>query len=346
MTLITKVGAKGVITLPNLQVGTFVLNIELLIYLIAGIVGVLAVRFRERGRPQKERRVSEAWNAVFIWLIVWKASLFLFDPKGVIRHPLSLVFFSGGLRGVWLGSLAALTYLFVRNYRRTGSREAITVAMTWGAGMATAAFFGLVLLDDTVGAVHYTGLVVAATLLAFLLSPSPKIALRSLGIAVIAVMVIFTILNSTGSKSISVGQFAPDFELTDLEGTPVRLSDFRGKTVVMNFWATWCRVCQAEMPHMEKLYRDQSDEDVVVLSVNATSQEGSTDIVRRFVDNEGLSFPIVLDKSGDILKEYGVTAYPTTYIVDPSGNIRERHLGAISYESMKKAAKMADYDNP
>ncbi|MBE9918218.1 TlpA family protein disulfide reductase [Paenibacillus donghaensis] len=64
------------------------------------------------------------------------------------------------------------------------------------------------------------------------------------------------------------------------------------------------------------------------------------------MDNEGLSFPIVLDKSGDILKEYGVTAYPTMYIVNPSGNLRERHLGAIRYESMKKAAEMAKYDNP
>ncbi|WP_416212785.1 TlpA disulfide reductase family protein [Paenibacillus donghaensis] len=58
-----------------------------------------------------------------------------------------------------------------------------------------------------------------------------------------------------------------------MKGNPVRLSDFRGKTVVMNFWATWCRVCQAEVPHMEKLYRDQSDQDVVVLSANATSRE-------------------------------------------------------------------------
>lgn len=325
-----------------MQLGTFVLNIELLIYLISGIVGVLAVRFRERGRPQKEMHISEAWNAVFIWLIAWKLSLFLFDPKGVIKHPLSLVFFSGGLRGVLLASVAALAYLFLRNYRRAGGREAIKVTLTWGAGMAAAAFFGFIVFDEAVGIVEYVGLAVAVTILAFLLSPSPKIASRSLGIALIAVMLGYTVLNSTGGNSVRLDQAAPDFELTDLDGNTIRLSDYRGKTVVMNFWATWCRVCQAEMPHMEKFYREQQNEDVVVLSINATSQERSSDIVGNYVDNEGLSFPIVLDKSGDVLKEYNVTAYPTTYIVDPSGNIRERYLGAVSYESLKKAAKLAD----
>lgn len=328
--------------LPNLQVGTFVLNIELLLYLIAGIIGVLTVRYRERDCAERERRVSEAWNSVFLWLIIWKGSLILFDFKGVIQHPLSLIFFSGGVRGVLIASLVALAYLFLRNYRRVGSREAMTFAATWGAGMAAAAFLGFILLSESAGAAEYTGFAAAVTVLAFLLSPSAKIAVRSLGIILIVVMLGITIFGASGGKSIRIDQAAPDFELTDFDGNTIQLSDYRGKTVVMNFWATWCRVCQAEMPHMEKFYRDQQNEDVVVLSINATSQERSSDIVGNYVDKEGLSFPIVLDKSGDVLTKYNVTAYPTTYIIDPSGNIRERYLGAVSSDNMKKAVNQAD----
>jgi len=331
--------------MPNLQFGTFVLNIELLIYLIAGIIGVLAVRLQERGRPHKERFVSEAWNAVFLWLIVWKLSLILFDFKGVIQHPLSLVFFSGGPRAVWLASFVAIAYLFLRNYRMAGGREAIKVAATWGAGMAVTAFLGSILLNASSGTADYVGFAAAVTVLAFLLSPSSKVAAQSLGVVLIVMMLGIAIFGTAGGKSVRVDQAAPDFELTDLDGNTIRLSDYRGKTVVMNFWATWCRVCQAEMPHMEKFYRERQNEDVVVLSINATSQERSSDIVGNYVDNEGLSFPIVLDKSGDVLKEYNVTAYPTTYIVDPSGNIRERYLGAVSYESLKKAAKLTVQGN-
>ncbi|WMT43178.1 redoxin domain-containing protein [Paenibacillus sp. D2_2] len=326
-----------------MQFGTFVLNIELLIYLIAGIIGVLAVRFRERDRPHQERLVSDAWNAVFLWLIVWKLSLILFDFKGVIQHPLSLVFFSGGLKGVLIASIVAVAYLFLRNYRRVRSWEAMLVVVSWGAGMAATAFLGFILLSGPSGVADYLGLAVSVTLLAFLLSPSTRIAAQSLGVVLIVVMLGVTILNTTGGKSVRQDQAAPDFELTDLDGKSVRLSDYRGKTVVMNFWATWCRVCQAEMPHMERFYQDQQNQDdVVVLSINATSQERSSDNVENYVDKEGLSFPIVLDKDGDVLKEYKVTAYPTTYIIDPSGNIRERYLGAVSFDSIKKAANRVD----
>ncbi|WP_120461936.1 peroxiredoxin family protein [Paenibacillus aceti] len=334
---------KEAMVLPNLQIGTFVLNMELLIYLIAGIVGVLSVRYRERGRLERERRMSGAWNAVFIWIIVWKASLILFDFQGVIRHPQSLLFFSGGIRGVWLASIVVLAYLFLREVRRAGSREAMMNAVTWGAGMAAAAFLLFLLLDDAAGIADYAGLSVAVTLLAFMLSPSLKAAVRSLATALIIGMIGFTILNySSSGKNVQLDQAAPDFELTDLDGNAVRLSNYRGSTVVLNFWATWCRVCQAEMPHMEKFYREQGGEDVTILSVNATRQERNANLVGEYADKEGLTFPIVLDKSGEVLKEYSVTAYPTTYIIDSSGMIRERYLGAISYEGIKKTAKLTD----
>ncbi|NWL88022.1 hypothetical protein DMN77_10520 [Paenibacillus sp. 79R4] len=325
--------------MANLQIGTFVLNIELLIYFIAGIAGVLIVRYRDRNHAERERRAGQAWNAVFLWIIVWKASLMLFDFQGVIRHPLSLVFFSGGLRGVWLASIISLAYLFLRNYRPNGSREALKVAGTWGAGMAAVSFFALILLDDSSGTVHYVGFAMAVVLLAILLQSTSKIASQSLGILLLVAMLGFTIFDGTVGQSARVDQAAPDFELRDLDGNTVRLSDYRGKTVVLNFWATWCRVCQAEMPHLEKFYRDQQDRNVVLLSVNATSQERSDELVGKYANQEGLSFPIVLDESGEVLRDYAVTAYPTTYIIDPSGTLRNQYLGATSYETLMKAAR-------
>ncbi len=279
-------------TLPNLQLGTTVLNIELLVYLIAGIVGAYAVRYRQRRHPDRERQTGDAWNAVFLWLLVWKGSLFAFDPAGVIAQPLSLLFFSGGTRGIWLASIVALAYLVLRNYRRAGSKEAVKIAASWGGVMLVATMIG------------YTAL-----------SPIE------------------------GKGGVRIGQAAPEFELTDLDGNAVRLSDYRGRTVVLNFWATWCRVCQAEMPHVEKFYQEHREGEVAVLSVNATTQERNPGVVGEYADKRELSFPIVLDDRGDAVNGYGVTAFPTTYVIDPSGNVKSRYLGAFSYENMKKAVK-------
>ncbi|MFC4598260.1 TlpA family protein disulfide reductase [Cohnella hongkongensis] len=282
-------------TWPNLQLGTTVLNIELLVYLAAGIAGALAVQYRQRRNPEKERQIGDAWNAVFIWLLVWKGSLFLFDPAGVIARPLSLLFFSGGTRGIWLASLVALAYLFLRHYRREGVREAAKLAASWG------------------------------------------------GVMLVATMIGYTALGPLESKGgVRIDQAAPDVGLTTLDGREVRLSDYRGSTVVMNFWATWCKVCQAEMPHVEKFYQEHKDRGIVVLSVNATTQERSADLVGPYAERHRLSFPIVLDDKGEALNQYGVTAYPTTYIIDSSGRVKGRYLGAFSYESMKKAVKNAE----
>lgn len=116
-----------------------------------------------------------------------------------------------------------------------------------------------------------------------------------------------------------VGAFAPDFTLPALEdGRPLRLSDFRGRAVVINFWATWCPPCRVEMPALQQAQRDMPD--VVVLGVN---QQESADIVSRFMREQGLDFPIALDTAGEVNRVYRVRALPTTCFVDRSGVIRD-----------------------
>lgn len=325
--------------MPNVQLGTFVLNLEMLIYLAAGMSGVLAVRYRHRNDPDRERLVSGAWNAAFLWLLVWKGSLFLFDPSGVLAQPLSLLFFSGGARGAALASAVAAVYLVWMNARRVGPGAAAGLAATWGSGMAAVAFASRVLLADGVGFADYVLLALSFVALAVLLSPSRKVAAQALGILLVAAMIAAATLDPGDRRGVRNNEAAPDFALVDLDGNEVRLSDYRGQTVVLNFWATWCRVCRAEMPHVERFYQDYLDKGVAVLSVNATSQERDAERVKRYAEDEDLSFPIVLDEDGAVLSQYKVNAYPTTFVVGPEGDIRGRYLGAISYEQMKKVAR-------
>lgn len=136
-------------------------------------------------------------------------------------------------------------------------------------------------------------------------------------------------------EGIHKGQHAPDFELKDLQSKTVKLSDFKGKKVLINFWATWCPPCRMEMPHMQKFYEDYSSQGVVILGINITATEQSPDAAIPFAKKYGLTYPIVLDENGTTMDKYQVTAYPTTYVVDSQGIIREVFQGAINYNIMK-----------
>ncbi|USK48487.1 TlpA family protein disulfide reductase [Bacillus sp. CMF12] len=135
------------------------------------------------------------------------------------------------------------------------------------------------------------------------------------------------------------GNLAPDFELSDMEGNPVKLSDYRGKAVLLNFWATWCPPCRAEMPHMEKLYNKYKDENFDILAVNLTNTEKNSSDAEKFVKELGLTFTIPMDVKGEAGSDYNIMAYPTSYFIDSDGVIREKVLGALNEEYMEKEIK-------
>jgi peroxiredoxin len=135
---------------------------------------------------------------------------------------------------------------------------------------------------------------------------------------------------STKNVGISTGVKAPDFELNQLDGKKVKLSDLQGKKVILNFWATWCPPCKAEMPEMQK-YFDESPKDVVILAVNIDPQLD----VQSFVDEMGITFPIPLDEEDDVNSIYQVISIPTTYFIDTKGIIQFKHIGAMTYDLMK-----------
>ena len=127
------------------------------------------------------------------------------------------------------------------------------------------------------------------------------------------------------------GKIAPDFEVTTLDGEQAKLSDFRCGRVMLNFWATWCPPCRAEMPDMQKVY---DEEDVTILAVNMIGTESGEDVVVEFIDDFELTFPILMDETSDIMNTYEIQAYPTTYMIDSNGRIQFVALGAMNHEQM------------
>ncbi|MBA7647250.1 Thiol-disulfide oxidoreductase ResA [subsurface metagenome] len=115
-----------------------------------------------------------------------------------------------------------------------------------------------------------------------------------------------------------------DFELESIKGRTISLSSLKGKVVFLNFWATWCPPCRAEMPSMELLYKELKDEGFEILAVNLQEDKKQ---VQKFVDDFGLTFPVVLDKTGRIGTAYGARSIPITYLIDKSGIIIAGTIG-------------------
>ncbi|MFM1654124.1 TlpA disulfide reductase family protein [Brevibacillus sp. B_LB10_24] len=135
---------------------------------------------------------------------------------------------------------------------------------------------------------------------------------------------------------IEQGNLAPDFELQTTAGQSIKLSDLKGKKVILNVWATWCPPCRAEMPDMQKFYAKHEKEDITILSVNAIKTEKNPDDVPKFIEAFGLAFPVVLDQEGLVSNTYQVAALPTSYLIDTQGIIRQKVIGPMDLEIMEK----------
>lgn len=139
------------------------------------------------------------------------------------------------------------------------------------------------------------------------------------------------------SQGVQIGNRAPDFSLTTLDGRMVKLSDYRGKVVILNFWATWCPPCKAEVPEFERFYQEHHSDSIEILAVDITSQEKSKEAVSDFIKSYGISYQIVLDETGAAADLYRISAIPTTYIIDAQGIIRQKVTGAMKYQALSDA---------
>lgn len=148
---------------------------------------------------------------------------------------------------------------------------------------------------------------------------------------------IFLLSHCTKEKPSSA--LAPDFTLMTLDGKEITLSHLKGKVVLLDFWATWCAPCRESIPHLIQLYQGYRENGFEVIGLNM--DKGDEGVVRRFTESMKISYPIVIVPE-EVVRNYGVTAIPTTFFIDKEGKIRERIMGFNSAIAQQMTTKIID----
>ncbi|RXI46611.1 TlpA family protein disulfide reductase [Clostridium tetani] len=128
-----------------------------------------------------------------------------------------------------------------------------------------------------------------------------------------------------------------DFKLKDLNDKEITLSEFKGKKVMLNFWATWCGYCVQEMPYMQNIHNETKDKDIVILAVNVGENK---DKIKKFMEKKSYDFPVVLDERQEVAQNYGVQAFPTTLFIDEEGFVYSGIQGPMTDDIMRKELKI------
>ena len=144
---------------------------------------------------------------------------------------------------------------------------------------------------------------------------------------IFVVIVVVGVFSLSGMGSTSRNSSAVEFALNDFSGESIHLSDYRGKPVLVNLWASWCPPCRAEMPDLIKFYNAHQAEGLVFLAVNS---EDDASAARKFVSEKQMTFPVLYDPGGTVSRIMGSNGLPDTYLIDPSGSLRFSWTGQIS----------------
>ncbi|MGE6718189.1 thiol-disulfide oxidoreductase ResA [Peribacillus frigoritolerans] len=160
---------------------------------------------------------------------------------------------------------------------------------------------------------------------------SRTIILLLLGVAL--VFALYTNFTKDKNESLRKGSDAPNFVLTDMEGKEHKLSDYKGKGVFLNFWGTYCKPCEYEMPYMENQYKNFKDQGVEILAVNVGESDYA---VNNFITKHDLTFPVMIDKGREVENAYRVDILPVSFLVDKEGKVIDIITGALTEESIQK----------
>lgn len=139
--------------------------------------------------------------------------------------------------------------------------------------------------------------------------------------------------NSTG---VYKGDIAVDFQLLNSNGEKVTLSNYQGKKVILNFFATWCGPCQEEMPAFVELDRKTDNQKLIIIGVNMTKEEPNPNQVQKFVEHFQTDYEVLYDGEGKVMKEYQLIGIPTTIFIDEKGKISERFNGILTMDMLTK----------
>ncbi|MDF2856132.1 MAG: hypothetical protein K0Q87_1983 [Neobacillus sp.] len=286
-------------------------------------------------------------NSLFIGFLVLKLSLILVQPNLVIKSPLSLLYFTGGKIGFWLAvSIASAVYFWGTRMQGISLQTRVN---TFGLFVLYSfSFYHLHFLLVNQEWQHFLYLLLPIIVLFWWLLKKRSIQMLK-NVTIMAVL--FGLIgwavndhlmktrlsesNPTIQTGIQKGDMAVDFTLETIDGEVSKLSDYKGKKLILNFWATWCPPCKAEMPHMEKFYEENKDNNVVILAVNLTSSESNESNVRAFIKDYRLAFPVLMDTDGSVGDTYQAISIPTTYFIDSKGIIQQKLVGPMSKDTME-----------
>lgn len=162
-----------------------------------------------------------------------------------------------------------------------------------------------------------------------------RLMIRTVILLVLGIAVAYTLYqNFTKDQQVEVkvGETAPDFVLTDMQGHNHKLSDYKGQGVFLNFWGTWCKPCATEMPYINNQYHQFKDKGVQVLAVNVSESKLA---VTKFAESHNLDFPIVIDKDGQVQAAYGIDPLPATFLIDKNGKVVKYFTGQLTEETVR-----------
>ncbi len=151
---------------------------------------------------------------------------------------------------------------------------------------------------------------------------------------VFALLMLVTVSPATAQTHVAglstMGARAPEFSLMDIEGKRHRLSDYRGRVVIVNFWATWCPPCIAEMPSMQRAWEQLEPDGILLLGINTGESKAA---IERFDSKYPVDFPLLMDPDSTVTGAWPVRGMPTTFVVDPEGQIAYRAVGAREWDA-------------
>jgi len=308
----------------TLRAGPINLPVRYLLFMVAAAVGYATMSLLLRRRGELRRLTANRFvNAIFTFVLVWKleplaAGLFAALSSGRWEGVWLRIFIPGGLRGSIAGTFAALLYIVASVTavgRKAGNRDEPAPPvrksrqLLW-IGTAVAPLVGVYLVASIV------------------LAPNPIATGRAVAISGPP---------DTGGApraerrvGTAVGDRAPAFAAETLGGSRFRFEGSASRAIVLNFWATWCPPCRAELPDLVRFSSETGPKNIQVWSVNMTSTESSRQAVREFARSNNMEFPVLVDPEGSIAHAYGVTALPTTFIIAADGTILAKQVGAMS----------------
>ncbi|MDQ0154539.1 redoxin domain-containing protein [Robertmurraya andreesenii] len=278
---------------------------------LAAVIGIFTIALLYRLISRK--RIGDwYWNSFIFYLLTWKLTYIPLNFSLFLDTPLSIVYFNGGRIGHILGLVVVSLYLLLYVRKKYGfsftNKAQIFILIKKMIPIA------ILLLAIGIVIVNFVN------------------AQKEAKDAVMQEQIEKNPSKEEPKKSelvVKEGHPAVDFTMTTLAGGSVKLSDYKGKKVILNFWATWCPPCKAEMPHMQNFYENRQDEEVEILAVNLTHMDNGYDEIERFVEEYGLSFPVLLDKNGKLSAKYKAFTIPTTYFIDSNGIISKKIVGPI-----------------